>query len=127
MQSEVDECRERLREDLERVKSAVDPRDILRDSIRKYPLASLGAVALTGAVVASALIPHGRRSPLGAMIGGCLAITYRGFFMAATPLFAARVADMLIRPRGSASRPTLVAPSVPASGAVGSEPMRPDR
>jgi hypothetical protein len=33
------------------------------------------------------------------MIGGCLTMVYRGFFMAATPLFAARVAEFLI-PRG---------------------------
>lgn len=124
LQSEVEECRERLREDLERVKSAVDPRDIVRDTIRKYPLASLGAGALTGAVVASALMPHGRRSPLGAMIGGALAMAYRGFFMAATPIFAARVAEALIPSLKHSSPPVVLEAESLSTGSADAESLR---
>ena len=98
IESDVAECRERLKNDLQNVRAAVDPGDMLRDSIRRYPLVSVGVAFATGTVAASTFLPKGRRSPLGVILIGCFTMAYRGFFMAATPLFAKRISDYVLSP-----------------------------
>lgn len=98
LKTEVAASRDRLRNDLEQVRSAADPREV----VRNHPYVSLGAAAAAGALMASAILPPGRGRPLSALIGGCLNMAYRGFFMAATPVFAKHIADLCVAVKNKA-------------------------
>lgn len=106
MKEDVDYYRGRVRQGWEQVRSAVDPRDRIEDTIRRYPLPAVGVAAVVGAVAGSAFLPRRKRSPLGAIMGGMFSMAYRGFFLAATPIFTQYLVETL-SPQRTMARPSL--------------------
>lgn len=107
IKEDVDYYRCRVRQGWEQVRSAVDPRDRIEDTIRRHPLPAVGVAAALGAIAGSAFLPAGKRSPLGVMMGGMLTMAYRGFFLAATPILAQYLVEALSPQNKPMSRPSL--------------------